>query len=393
MCCCCPPAINALLCLWCRSGCSKASVAGALTFFPPEPPLYKFKRTTPDGTVLPDVHDDIEVDGDESDYESSSELDEDQLDISHAGDGAAAGTPGGDDRNSAKKKKASSSLSERSKMLKKRAKTRNARDKTDAETGVTYSLVLDTRIREPPSFDGTISCLKLYNPKKKSYIAALVYRQPESAACRTILFSHGNATDIGAMSMMQSLMAKNLGVNVVMYDYSGYGESGGVALEKNTYYDIQTAYKYCVDVLADGKPEKVIIYGQSVGSGPSCYLSTKKPVGGLILHSPFTSGMRVLTPSRALACLDIFPNIDRIKKVKCPVMIIHGQQDEEVAMAHGVALHEAVPDRYKREPWWVPDRGHNDICDGSEKMREYLQRLKTFLTSLDGNPYVNAMAR
>ena len=65
-------------------------------------------------------------------------------------------------------------------------------------------------------------------------------------------------------------------------------------------------------------------------------------------------------------------------------MIIHGRLDEEVDVAHGVAMHQAVPDDLKREPWWVPDRGHNDITDGPGKLSEYIQRLRRFLTSLDG---------
>lgn len=102
-----------------------------------------------------------------------------------------------------------------------------------------------------------------------------------------------------------------------------------------------------------------------------------------MLHSPFTSGMRVLTPSRALACLDIFPNIDRIKKVTCPVMVIHGQLDEEVDVAHGIALHDAVKPEYRKDPWWVADRGHNDITDGPGKMSEYVRRLKAYLSQLE----------
>mmetsp|Transcript_3715 Transcript_3715/g.7635 ORF Transcript_3715/g.7635 Transcript_3715/m.7635 type:complete len:95 (+) Transcript_3715:170-454(+) len=92
--------------------------------------------------------------------------------------------------------------------------------------------------------------------------------------------------------------------------------------------------------------------------------------------------MRVLTPSRALACLDIFPNIDRIKKVNCPVFIIHGQKDQEVAFEHGQALQAAVPDDCTRDPWWVPDKGHNDICDGPGIV-QYIQRLNRFMRSLD----------
>lgn len=86
---------------------------------------------------------------------------------------------------------------------------------------------------------------------------------------------------------------------------------------------------------------------------------------------------------RLLACLDIFPNIDRIKKVKCPVMVIHGVLDEEVHFSHGKGLHDAVPDECKRNPWWVRDRGHNDITDGRPKLIEYIQRLKSFLESLE----------
>ncbi len=129
--------------------------------------------------------------------------------------------------------------------------------------------------------------------------------------------------------------------------------------------------------------QNVILYGQSVGSGPSCYLASRRErVGGLILHSPFTSGMRVLTPSRALACLDIFPNIERITKVHCPVFIIHGKKDQEVAFEHGVALQAAVPDECKTDPWWVGNKGHNDVIDGNNIV-EYIQRLNRFVRHLD----------
>jgi fermentation-respiration switch protein FrsA (DUF1100 family) len=88
----------------------------------------------------------------------------------------------------------------------------------------------------------------------------------------------------------------------------------------------------------------------------------------------------------ALACLDIYPNIDRIKKVECPVMIIHGALDEEVDVSHGQELHNAVSPHLRRDPWWVPDRGHNDITDGPGKLAEYVRRLRAFLDSLSTTP-------
>ena len=91
--------------------------------------------------------------------------------------------------------------------------------------------------------------------------------------------------------------------------------------EKNTYRDVKMVYEWVVANVTRHE-SNVVLYGQSVGSGPSCYLASRRGnVGGLVLHSPFTSGMRVLTPSRALACLDIFPNIDRIKKVRAHLML------------------------------------------------------------------------
>ncbi len=85
----------------------------------------------------------------------------------------------------------------------------------------------------------------------------------------------------------------------------------------------------------------------------------------------------------ALACLDIYPNINRVRKSKCPVMVIHGRLDEEVPITQGMGMYEATPDHLKRDPWWVPDRGHNDITEGPGKLAEYVGRLRRFLDSLD----------
>jgi len=280
-------------------------------------------------------------------------------------------------------------LTEKSARLRHLAKIKNARDARDVAKGISYQLEVDPRLQTPkmPRFSGTIEAVKIGpQPKTKNYIAAVLYRlKPERITknTKTIIYSHGNATDIGAMNLMQCLLAKGLKANILMYDYSGYGASGGVPLEANTYRDIKLVYQWVVDNVVQSESQ-IIVYGQSVGSGPSCYICNKRPnVGGLILHSPFMSGMRVLTPSRVLACLDIFPNIDRIKNVQCKVMVIHGALDEEVDIGHGYALHQAVPPRLRAEPWWVPDRGHNDITEGSGKLNEYIRRLKTFTDGLD----------
>ena len=70
-------------------------------------------------------------------------------------------------------------------------------------------------------------------------------------------------------------------------------------MEANTYTDIAAVYDYTLENVCDNDPSKIILYGQSVGSGPCCHLAQRETeIGGMVLHSPFTSGMRVLTPSR-----------------------------------------------------------------------------------------------
>ena len=93
-------------------------------------------------------------------------------------------------------------------------------------------------------------------------------------------------------------LALLLNVQVVAYDYSGYGESEGEVSEQQAYRDIEGIYSYVTYTLkVDDKD--IIVYGQSVGSGPSCYLASNYKVGGLVLHSPFLSGLRCVMKSEA----------------------------------------------------------------------------------------------
>ena len=284
---CCPPAITALFCLWVQSGFSKGTVAGALTFFPPDPPLYKFERLDEEGNVIPDDQ--------ESGEDGAAERGDHDKELRD-------GTYHPNEGESKKKMKSpAQQLTERAKELRKQAKKRNTRDARDAKNNVKYRLVLDPRLSAPRFRGGSVEAVKIPT-KTGAHVAAIVYRVPTEAqneSTRTIIYSHGNATDAGAMFPIQSILAHSLECNVVSYDYSGYGESGGVPMEANTYTDIQAVFDYTVEKICSGDGSRVVLYGQSVGSGPCCHLGSKNDnVGGIVLHSPFMSGMRVLTPSR-----------------------------------------------------------------------------------------------
>jgi pimeloyl-ACP methyl ester carboxylesterase len=154
----------------------------------------------------------------------------------------------------------------------------------------------------------------------------------------TILFSHGNATDIGCMRDHLLDVSHQLNVNVFCYDYSGYGLSTGECSVANIQADIVGAFRYLTEELK--VPENtVVLYGQSLGSGPTCYLASRnegRNIRGVVLHSPLQSGIRVIRPNvRWTWFFDILPNIDWIRNIEKPVFIIHGSADREIPVFHG----------------------------------------------------------
>nr|XP_028959291.1 uncharacterized protein LOC103406951 [Malus domestica] len=110
---------------------------------------------------------------------------------------------------------------------------------------------------------------------------------------------------------------------LLLYDYSGYGASTGKPSEFNTYYDIEAVYN-CLKSDYEIRQEDLIVYGQSVGSGPTLHLASQlKKLRAVVLHSAILSGIRVLYPVRLTFWFDIFKNIDKIRHVSCPVLVIH----------------------------------------------------------------------
>uniref|UniRef100_A0A3Q2YBH4 Alpha/beta hydrolase domain-containing protein 17C n=3 Tax=Hippocampus comes TaxID=109280 RepID=A0A3Q2YBH4_HIPCM len=190
----------------------------------------------------------------------------------------------------------------------------------------------------------------------------------------TLLFSHGNAVDLGQMCSFYIGLGSRINCNVFSYDYSGYGVSTGKPSEKNMYADIEAAWqvlrnKYGVT------PENIILYGQSIGTVPTIDLAARHECAAIILHSPLMSGLRVAFPNtRKTYCFDAFPSIDKVSKMASPVLVIHGTEDEVIDFSHGLAMYERCPRAV--EPLWVEGAGHNDI----ELYAQYLERLKQFVS-------------
>ncbi|KAE9601404.1 putative serine aminopeptidase, S33, alpha/Beta hydrolase [Lupinus albus] len=213
--------------------------------------------------------------------------------------------------------------------------------------------------------------------KRGTKIVAVYIRHPMAKS--TMIYSHGNATDIGHVYQLFIELSIHLRVNLLGYDYSGYGQSSGKPTERNTYADIEAAYKYLEENYGT-KQEEIILYGQSIGSGPSLDLATRLPqLRAVVLHSPFLSGLRVMYPMKRTYFFDVYKNIDKIPLVMCPVLVIHGTADEVVDCSHGKKLWELCQEKY--EPLWLERGNHCDL----EHYPEYLKHLRNFITTIE-NP-------
>ncbi|GAB5368167.1 hypothetical protein AAMO2058_001295400 [Amorphochlora amoebiformis] len=181
----------------------------------------------------------------------------------------------------------------------------------------------------------------------------------------TVLYSHGNSEDLGPMLSNQYLSDWFRG-NYISYDYTGYGYAeGGEHTEENVYNDIEAIYDYLINE-AGIKPSELILYGRSLGSGPTIHLAATNPNGiaGMVLESALLSIIRTQCRcvSKSWTC-DMFNNIDKVAAIECPTLIIHGTRDCIVPHYHGRHLQEHIKNTV--DPLWLP-RGHNDIWDGDE---------------------------
>ncbi|KAF8654332.1 hypothetical protein HU200_061511 [Digitaria exilis] len=189
--------------------------------------------------------------------------------------------------------------------------------------------------------------------RRGSEIIAMYVRRP--GASLTVLFSHGNAADLGNMHRIFVELSARLHVNLMGNNSTDimFLEIHPQPSEANTFADIEAAYKCLVDVYGT-REEDIVLYGQSVGSGPTLDLAVR------------------LDHIRA--------NIDKIPHVKCPVLIIHGTNDDVVDWSHGKRLWELCQQKY--EPLWIEGGDHGNL----ETFPVYTRHLKKFLSAIKKLP-------
>ncbi|MEA2109098.1 MAG: alpha/beta hydrolase [Pseudomonadota bacterium] len=209
-------------------------------------------------------------------------------------------------------------------------------------------------------------------------IAAWLISSPEERG--TILFCHGNAGNISHRLDTLAIFYR-LGYSSLIFDYRGYGHSEGKPSEAGTYNDAGAAWNY-LTATRQVAPEKVVLFGRSLGAAVAIHLARHHQSGGLIIESAFTSlpdlaaDLYPLLPARTL-CRFSYPVMVHLQHLSCPLLVIHSHGDEIVPFAHGRRLFAAA-----REPktFLAIDGDHNTgfLAAGSD----YVKGLETFLQGL-----------
>lgn len=194
----------------------------------------------------------------------------------------------------------------------------------------------------------------------------------------TILFCHGNAGNI-SHRLEKLKFFHELGCNIFIFDYRGYGKSKGKPSEKGMYLDVQGAYDYLLSRKIS--PEQIIGYGESIGGAISIDLASKNRLGGLITDSTLSSSKDMIKIIYPFLPYWIFSSrldsINKIKSIKIPKLIIHSVNDEIVSYKLGQRLFENADDP---KEFLQIHGGHNSCFFESEvilkeKIANFLNRL------------------
>jgi fermentation-respiration switch protein FrsA (DUF1100 family) len=200
---------------------------------------------------------------------------------------------------------------------------------------------------------------------------------PSEFAKQTLLFFHGNAGNIsGRLESVQQF--HRLGLNVLIVDYRGYGQSTGSPSEQGIYKDAEACWRHLTEVRGIA-PDDIVIFGRSMGGGAATWLAARHRPGAVILESVFTNVPDVgahhysFLPVRALAT-NQFNNESRVAEIDAPKLHIHSREDRVVPFKLGRRVFEAAaePKRFLEI-----DGGHNDGFLVSAD--EYLRTIDDFL--------------
>jgi fermentation-respiration switch protein FrsA (DUF1100 family) len=196
----------------------------------------------------------------------------------------------------------------------------------------------------------------------------------------TWLWLHGNAGNISHRLPNIQEVHDRLGVSILIFDYRGYGGSGGSPSEAGIQRDAAAALA-CLRARRDVQADKIVYFGRSLGGAVAVELAARHRPYGLVLEAPLPSTLLVATHTRPwlprwLASLAIRARFDALSKigdVGAPLLVIHGDRDQAIPMELGRTLYDAAsePKRF----YVIPGASHNDTYSvGGEAYYAELER-------------------
>jgi len=193
-----------------------------------------------------------------------------------------------------------------------------------------------------------------------------------------LLWFYGNGETVAAIWPVVRAFQPP-GTAVLVLDYPGYGGSGGRATEAALYAAAEAAYA-ALAARPGVDPQRIYVYGRSLGSAVATHVAAHRPVAGLILESPFTSAAAMAKHHygflpRFLVRLSL-DNLTNVKNVHCPILLFHGDADRLVPTAMGMAVAAAASGPV--DVVLIHGSGHNDTYDVGG--RAYRDKLWAFIT-------------
>jgi fermentation-respiration switch protein FrsA (DUF1100 family) len=204
-----------------------------------------------------------------------------------------------------------------------------------------------------------------------------------------LLYCHGNAGNLSCRRESIARWQQALGVSVLIFDYPGYGRSEGSPTEAGCYASADAAYLWLTRTM-NVPPERVLIYGGSLGGGVAVDLASRQPHRALILVKTFISipeaaqSVYPWLPARWLV-RNRFDNLEKIGRCRRPIFIAHGTADRIIPFAQGKRLFEAAgqPKRFLA----MRDLDHNDGLPP-----EFFSELHSFLEETAPLPKTTSVA-
>ncbi|MAE75538.1 MAG: alpha/beta hydrolase [Planctomycetes bacterium] len=201
---------------------------------------------------------------------------------------------------------------------------------------------------------------------------------PHPKPIATLIYCHGNGGNIsGRVGILERLHA--LSLSIFIFDYPGYGQSGGAPTEASIDESALLAWQH-VRETRQVPSEKIVLWGRSLGGGVAVTLASRKPCAAVVIESSFLSapdiGQRAYPffPVKLLM-QDRFDSAAKIAQVTVPKLHLHSRSDEVVLYASGRALFELAPEPKR---FVELHGGHNDPPEatGAEAAaREFLRGL------------------